>query len=78
MSRSPKAPSPGHHPSLTQVKLEEYLGYLVARAHARDVLEAADGGLAGQIGAAIGHRATHHLEQGVSAKGVGVVLILLA
>jgi hypothetical protein len=63
---------------LAQVELEEDFGYLIARAHARGVLQAADGGLAGQIGAALGQRTADHLEQGVSAEGVGVVLVLVA
>src|SRR5215210_295176 len=65
-------------PSLCEVKLEEDFGYLVARAYARGVLEAADGGLAGQIGTALMQRAAHHLEQRVFAKGVRIVLILVA
>ena len=64
--------------AFTQIELDEGDGQAVAGATRHGIVEAGEGGLAGEGGAALGQAATDELEQGVMAQGIGVVLILIA
>ncbi len=61
-----------------KVELEDGFGYPAARAPRGRVLQARDGRLARQIGPALRQRAARHLQQGVFAQGIRIVLVLVA
>ena len=63
---------------LAQVDLPQRLGQPVAVPSGEAVLQAGEGGLAGQVGIALRQPATDQLQQRIAPQGVGVVLVGVA
>jgi hypothetical protein len=59
------------------MELEKRFCHQVAGASRNRVLKPGDGGLGSQLPSTLGQRTAHQLEQGVFAKGVRVVLVLV-
>ena len=78
-SRSPGAPSLGRRLSLVgSDRVRRGLGLFRSTSVSWPRSPSGRWWLRGEISTALGQRAAHHLEQGIFAKGVRVVLILIA